>query len=103
MPRKFRDFCFEFLNVRQPLLKDPRLLFPLSDLALDDQEAGPERSGVRRPCLLTSESHKHVGEAVKKVPGVTDFNTLSLLPFFSCWDVTEKKAASLPITTALAC
>lgn len=29
VPRKFTGFCFEFLNVRQPLLKDPRLLLPL--------------------------------------------------------------------------
>lgn len=53
--RKFRGFCFEFLNVRQPLLKDPRLLLPLLDLAVDDQAAATERSWVKRICLLTSE------------------------------------------------
>lgn len=42
MPWEFRGFCFEFLNVRQLLLRDPRLLVPLSDLAFNDQEAGEE-------------------------------------------------------------
>lgn len=55
MLRKFKGFSFDSLNVRQTLRKDSRLLLPLSDLALDGQEVGTERSGVRRPCLLTSE------------------------------------------------
>lgn len=41
--------------MRQPTLKDSRLLLPLSDLALVNQEVGTERSGVRKPCLLTSQ------------------------------------------------
>lgn len=44
MLRKFQGFSFELLNVRQPLLKDSRLLHHLSDLALDGQEVGTERS-----------------------------------------------------------
>lgn len=55
MLRKFKGFSFEFPNVRQPTLKDTRLLLPLSDLALDGQKVGNEGSRVRRPCLLTSE------------------------------------------------
>lgn len=64
------------------MLQDPRLLLPLSDLALDDQEAGTARSGVRRPYLLTSKWHRQCGEAVKKVPGVTNFNNSVPAPIF---------------------
>lgn len=42
--RKFKGFSFELLNVRQPLLKYSRLLLHLSDLVLDGQEVGIERS-----------------------------------------------------------